>query len=251
MLYHQQQTQHVSPERPRTAGSGRSPQFQNFSRAQTPHRDVRHRNDGNGVPEQRGNGGWSEKSLGKEQNGATPYVRTYIGTGGDLNLSSQAVGLAQPYLTSPHSQYKKPQYDRHQYDEQYRMSGRTPVMQPPQISPHALPTEPVFDREPIEGDPPYYNNTSANRINPQDNRARPPLEPSVASARTTDHQGGEAPMPTRRHDYAEMYRQELFQGAGGPTTGGFEAGFSQSRAGHDRAQKQSAWPHQGQGQKPS
>lgn len=243
--YRQQQNQYSIPERPHTAGSGRNPQYQNPGRAQTPLEGFRNGNDSNEVSgrrDGRGNGGWSEDRIGREQSGISPYAQTFAETRRDPTSSHHAVRATPPYHVSPVSQFKEPQFDRYQYQEQVHLPSRHGVI------PHQdLPTEPVFDYEPSETDANSYNMRN-NQINP---RARPLAKPSVASENIVDYQRGGPVIPPQQQDYAELYRQESFQGKDGPTSSGFGTDFSQARVGDGRAQIQYSGPQQGRGKPPS
>lgn len=240
--YRQQQNQYIDFERPHTAGSARNPQFQNFGRAQNLQRGY-YGNDSNEIAGQRGEAGigeWSEGRLGRERRGKPPFLQTGMETGRDPNLSPQAAGASRSYPATPDGQFRKTQYDRNQHEEQFHISNRDRVLQPPQGPPQReLPIEPSFDYGPNDH---HYN------MRVQNFRVKPPMKPSMVSEWTADYQGGEE---VRRQDYAEVYRQELFEGKGDLPSGDFGQAVSRSHPGDGRAQVQSSWPHQGQSKNPS
>lgn len=246
--------QYGASERPHTAGSGQTPQFPKVGRAQTPHGGFRPVNDNSEVHRRRdgtGNSEWSGDRFGREQSGKLPYSQAFVETGSDPNLSPQALNAAGPYHASPVRQFKEPQFDRYQHQEQFQMSSRHRGIQPSQVLHQNLPTEPAFDDEPTQMDTGNYNMRD-NQSDPRNYRARQPVKLSAAPKSIVDYQRGEPVKPRQQQDYAELYRQELFHGNDGAASGGVGANFTQAHDGDSRPQIQSSWPHQGQGgKKPS
>lgn len=248
--YQQQHTQYETYERPHTAGSGRNPQYQNPGRAQTQVGDFRYGNNGNelsGRRDGRGNGGWSGDGLEGEQSVIPNHSQTFVETRRDPNSSYHAASAARPYHQSPVSQFKEPQFDRHKNQEQVHLSSRQDMMQPPRFPHQELPREPNHGYEPTNIDANNYY-TRNDRINPQ---PRTPTKPSTPSESAVDYQRGVPAMPKRQQDYAEMYRQELFHGNEGSSSGGFRTQSSRAPASDNRAQMQYSGPRQGWGKAPS
>lgn len=256
-LYRQQKPQYTSSERPLTAESRRNPQTQNFVRAQTPQggfRDVAESNQAFGRRDGRVNGGWSGERSGRGEVGQLPQLHTSVETRRDLNSSSQVFDAARPYHASPASQFKEPQFDRYQNQEQNYVASRRQATQPSQLPSQGLPTEPVFDNEFIDNDA-SKRIIKYNRSDPRDYQAQSSTLPFAASKSSTSDQRGERDIPRQQQDYAELYRQELFQEKGSHVAGGFSPDFSPARVSpaqvvDGRLQKQPSRPHQIQGNKP-
>lgn len=244
--YQQQQDQYGASERPHTAESRRNPQYQNPGRAQTPVGGYRYGNNSNelsGRRDGRGNDGWSEDRFGGEQGVIPKYSRTFVETRRDPNSSHNAVGAIRPYHASPVSQFKEPQFDRYQNQEQVHLSGRQDI-QPPRFPHQELLREPNYDYEPTNIEANNYNMRNG-RINPQPRTA---MKPSIVSESVVNHQRREPAMPKQQQqDYAEIYRQQLFPGNEGSTSGGYGTDFSRARVGDGQAQMQYSGPQQGRG----
>lgn len=248
--YRQQQTQYETYERPHTAGSARSPQYQNAGRAQTPVGGFHYGNNGNefsGRRDGRGNGGWSEDRLGGEQGVIPNHSHAFIETRRDPNSSYNAIGAARPYHESPVSQFKEPQFDRPKAQEQFHMPSRQDVMQPPRFPYQELPRKPNYSYEPTNMDGNNYNMRN-DRVSPH---PRTPTKPPITSESAVDYQRGVPAVSKRQQDYAETYRQEFMHANEGSTSGGFGTQSSRARVGDSRVQMQYSGPQQGRGKAPS
>lgn len=168
------------------------------------------------------------------------YPQTFVETGRDSNSGHYAVGATRPHHASPVSQFKEPQFNRYQTQEQVHLSSRQDMIRPPRFPHQELP------REPTNINAKNYNMRN-DRINPQ---PRTPMKPSATFESVTDYQRGDSVMSSQQRDYAEMSRQELFHENEGSTSGGVGNQFPRSRVADDRAHMQYSGPQQGRGKAP-